>query len=197
MPIKGSGGTGVPLKEDPSSNVSPSSSTELDTKISGNWVIKDQVGNPAGSEGVPISNDPSIPIEIASNQPQPSETGLVEHEIQPGDMLSRIAKKYKTTLKDLLESNPGVDPRRLKVGYKLVVPRGTALLAKKTPPAKTQTISTGGKVYQVKAGDSLSAIARTHGVSLDSLRNANNIRTHIIHPGQKLQIPIKSIASGK
>ena len=197
MPIKGSGGTEVPLKEDPSSNVTPSASAELDTKISGNWVIKDQIGNAPGSEGIPISNDPSIPIEIVSNQTQPSETGLVEHEIQPGDVLSRIAKKYKTTLKDLLESNPGVDPRRLKVGYKLVVPRGTVLLAKKTQPANIQATSSGGKVYQVKAGDSLSAIARTHGVSLNSLRNANNIRTHIIHPGQKLQIPIKSIASGK
>jgi len=108
-----------------------------------------------------------------------------------------LPKKYRTTVKDLLEANPGVDPRRLKLGYKLVVPSGTALLAGKSEPAKTQESPTNGKLYEVKAGDSLSAIARTHGVSLSNLRNANNIRSHIIHPGQKLQIPIKSIASGK
>ena len=83
----------------------------------------------------------------------------------------------RTTVKDLLEANPGVDPRRLKLGYKLVVPSGTALLAGKSEPAKTQESPTNGKIYEVKAGDSLSAIARTHGVSLSNLRNANNIRS--------------------
>jgi LysM repeat protein len=197
MPIKNADNSGVAIKEDPSSQVAPNTSNDLDTKITSDWVIKDQAGNPQGSGATPISNDPLTNIETVTHQSKPSETGLKEHEIQPGDVLSRIAKRYKTTLKDLLEANPGVDPRRLKVGYKLVVPSGTALLAKKSEPAKTQVSSTSGKTYEVKAGDSLSAIARAHGVSLNNLRNANNIRTHIIHPGQKLQIPIKSIASGK
>jgi LysM repeat protein len=52
-----------------------------------------------------------------------------------------LPAKYKTTLKDLQEANPGVDPRRLRVGYKLVVPSGTALLAKKPEPAKNQVTS--------------------------------------------------------
>lgn len=44
--------------------------------------------------------------------------------------------------------------------------------------------------YTVKAGDSLSKIAKTHSVSLDTLLNANNIMvTHVIHPGDKLTIP--------
>ena len=197
MPIKNADSTGAPLKEDPSSVVVPNASNDLDTEITSDWVIKDQAGNPQGSGVTPISNDPSTNIETVTHQSKPSETGLKEHEIQQGDVLSRIATKYKTTLKDLLEANPGVDPRRLRVGYKLVVPSGTALLAKKTESTKTQVPSTSGKTYEVKAGDSLSAIARAHGVSLNNLRNANNIRTHIIHPGQKLQIPVKSIASGK
>ena len=194
MPIGNSDESGSPIKEDPSSLVATSNSAELDTKLSGNWVIKDQIGNTEESGVTPIANNASNQV---GNVTTPSETGLVEHEIQPGDVLSRIATKYKTTLKDLLKSNPGVDPRRLKVGYKLVVPRGTALLTKTAQTATPQVASRGGKVYEVKAGDSLSAIARTHGVTLDNLRNANNIRTHIIHPGQKLQIPIKNIASGK
>jgi LysM repeat protein len=52
-------------------------------------------------------------------------------------------------------------------------------------------------VHIVKSGDSLSAIAKRYGVSLTALRDANGIRTHIIHPGQELVIPVKNVASGK
>jgi LysM repeat protein len=197
MPIANIENTSAPIKEDPASTVVPSASNDLDTKITSNWVIKDQAGRSQSSGVTPISDAPATSTSSIVNQSKSSETGLKEHEIQAGDILSRIAKKYRTTVKDLLEANPGVDPRRLKLGYKLVVPSGTALLAGKSGPAKTQESPTNGKIYEVKAGDSLSAIARTHGVSLSNLRNANNIRSHIIHPGQKLQIPIKSIASGK
>ena len=197
MPIANTENTSAPIKEDPSSTVVPNASNDLDTKITSNWVIKDQAGRSQSSGVTPLSDAPATSTPSIDNQSKSSETGLKEHGIQAGDILSRIAKKYRTTVKDLLEANPGVDPRRLKLGYKLVVPSGTALLAGKSEPAKTQESPTNGKIYEVKAGDSLSAIARTHGVSLSNLRNANNIRSHIIHPGQKLQIPIKSIASGK
>ncbi len=197
MPIDKSGNIGEPIKQDPASVVAPSASNELDSEIPDNWVIKDQTGQPVEGENAPISENPINTIDTAKIQTPPAKTGLVEHEVQPGDVLSRIARKYQTTLKDLLEANPGVDPRRLRVGYKLVVPSGTALLAKKADTPKSKPVATSGKTYVVKAGDSLSAIARAHGVTLNNLRNANNIRTHIIHPGQKLQIPIKNVASGK
>ncbi len=49
------------------------------------------------------------------------------------------------------------------------------------------------KFYRVRSGDTAGAIARAHGISLKSLRQANNLaRTAIIFVNQNLRIPDKS-----
>lgn len=44
--------------------------------------------------------------------------------------------------------------------------------------------------YQVRRGDSLWKIARTHGIDVDSLKEANRLNTSRIYAGQTLQIPL-------
>lgn len=55
--------------------------------------------------------------------------------------------------------------------------------------------------YQVRRGDTLSAIASRYGVTVDQLRAANNLRGSTIIAGQTLRIPIASaehvVASGE
>jgi membrane-bound lytic murein transglycosylase D len=46
--------------------------------------------------------------------------------------------------------------------------------------------------YRVRKGDSLSTIARRHGVSVNSLRSTNNIRGSMIRVNQDLLIPVSS-----
>ena len=45
------------------------------------------------------------------------------------------------------------------------------------------------RLYRVKKGDTLSAIARDHGVSVSSIRSANRLSSDRITVGQKLRIP--------
>jgi LysM repeat protein len=49
--------------------------------------------------------------------------------------------------------------------------------------------STGGVVYQVKSGDTLSRIAKSHGTSVKALKSANRLDTDRIVVGEKLKIP--------
>ncbi len=62
-------------------------------------------------------------------------------------------------------------------------------------PAPVKPGETGGRClgsdgqHVVRKGDTLDAIARRYGVSVDSLRKANNLRNHLIHPAQVLVIP--------
>lgn len=70
----------------------------------------------------------------------------------------------------------------------------------KTKPKSTSDSSSGldlltranqmfkNKTYTVKAGDSLSVIASKYNVSVDSLKQANNLKTDLIKLGQKLVI---------
>lgn len=44
------------------------------------------------------------------------------HRIAAGDTLYAITKKYRTTNQLVLEYNPGLSPRRLRIGQKLIIP---------------------------------------------------------------------------
>ncbi|EDY83534.1 hypothetical protein VDG1235_3161 [Verrucomicrobiia bacterium DG1235] len=44
------------------------------------------------------------------------------YTIKSGDTLGKIAAAYKITLSQLQAANPGIDPRRLRIGQQIVVP---------------------------------------------------------------------------
>ncbi len=44
------------------------------------------------------------------------------HVIESGDTLSRIAGRYGVPLSRLMEANPGVNPNRLQIGQRIVIP---------------------------------------------------------------------------
>jgi LysM repeat protein len=56
-----------------------------------------------------------------------------------------------------------------------------------TPVAPPHT--TGGAVYLVKSGDTLTRIAKTCGTTVKALRSANNLDNDRIVVGEKLKIP--------
>lgn len=59
-----------------------------------------------------------------------------------------------------------------------------------TPASSVSPGSSSGGSIQVQSGDTLSAIARKHGVILAALCNANGLTPNaVIKPGQKLSLP--------
>jgi len=50
--------------------------------------------------------------------------GYDTYTVRPGDTFYSIAWKYYTTLNAVLTANPGIDPRRLMVGQRIIVPYG-------------------------------------------------------------------------
>lgn len=59
-------------------------------------------------------------------------------------------------------------------------------------PAGQGTAASQLSQHVVQKGDTLEAIARRYGVTIDSLRRANKLRNHLIHPAQILVIPASS-----
>ncbi len=72
-------------------------------------------------------------------------------------------------------------------------PVSSAPAVKAAPAAKAgsarQPQKTREKVYQVKKGDTLSAIAKRHNLSAHELKAANKLKSDDLTPGQKLRIP--------
>jgi LysM repeat protein len=131
---------------------------------------------------------PPVQPEIAT----PVATPQGEHVVMKGDSFSTIAKKYGVTSRAIQEANPGVEPTRLKIGQKLVIPARTATATTATP---ANGASAAAKTYTVKSGDTLQAIARRNGVTVKELQAANNLTTTRITVGQKLRIPSKETAA--
>ena len=43
--------------------------------------------------------------------------------IKSGDNFGKIAPQFGVTVAEILAANPGVDPRKLKVGQKIIIPK--------------------------------------------------------------------------
>jgi LysM repeat protein len=67
-------------------------------------------------------------------------------------------------------------------------PCPVAMVPKTASPVITPQ-KTGGAVYLVKSGDTLSHIAKTHGTTVKALKTANNLTDDRISVGEQLKIP--------
>lgn len=114
---------------------------------------------------------PAVPASTGS----PSKT----YKIVAGDTLSGIAKRFGTTATNLAILNNIKDVNRIYAGQVLVLPSQPSVT---TPRTATLTIT-------VKAGDTLSGIAKRYNTSVSSLASKNNIKNvNKIYVGQKITI---------
>ncbi len=122
------------------------------------------------------------------------------HTVAKGETLSSIANQHGLSVGELAALNSIQDKNKLRIGQKLVIPAGTRKPAPKPAPAKPEPTAVAapgasssplppGTLYQVKAGDTLSGIAKRHGVKVDTIRKANALASDRIRVGQKLVIP--------
>jgi LysM repeat protein len=103
--------------------------------------------------------------------------------VRAGDTLNRIAARCGVSLAQILRANPQIsNPNVIRVGQTIRLTGGTASPSRPSVPS--------GGSYRVRAGDTLAAIARRHGVSLARIIAANpRINPNLIFVGQVIVIP--------
>jgi len=145
--------------------------------------------NPAPmSAPPPVVQTPPLPPPVAAPAAE-------DYTVIKGDTYSTIAKKSGTTVRALEDANPGVDPKRLKIGEKLHLPAASSATAGAAPMAASGTESVGGEqTYKVKSGDNLTTISKHFHVSIKAIESANNLSTTSIKVGQILKIPASGSA---
>ena len=107
------------------------------------------------------------------------------HTVKKNETLATIAKQLRVNRTDLAEANYLKPTSRVKLGQKLVIPRmpSAALLARaSTAETATDAVSAiaetvaveepaaSRKVYRVRAGDTLYAIAKRNGATIEQLQ---------------------------
>lgn len=106
----------------------------------------------------------------------------VHYKVKRGDSLFKISKQYKINIQELKEANnlPG---SAITANQLLIIPqrenKKKIATVRKAIPAKTKT-------YIVKKGDSLYAIAKKSGCSMNDLRHLNHLKSSVLKTGQEI-----------
>ena len=118
-------------------------------------------------------------LDEASAGPIAPPANAVTYVVQPGDTLGTIASRFATTWQVLHRANADVvaDPNVLEPGWELLVPR---------PPEEEGERG----LYVVQPGDTLGALARQWGCSVDDIVELNSIpNPDLVRVGQRLRRP--------
>lgn len=106
--------------------------------------------------------------------------GGTVYKVRRGDTLSKIARRYRTSVSRLRSIN-GLHSDLVRVGELLVVKQRTASV-------RSATEQGGVKYYKVRSGDTLSGIAKSFGTSINALRQQNGLKSSRIQVGQSLKV---------
>ena len=123
---------------------------------------------------------------------------FIEHEVRPRETFWDMAKRYGSSVELIVDENPDLHPRRLRLGQTVIIPLLTGVPIVQPQPLTMEWFaqSGSGAVHEVEYGDSLWGIARTHGVTVEALAASNGRSPHdIIKPGENLMVQAGSTLS--
>lgn len=145
----------------------------------------------------PLPPTPSVP-----QAPVATTVTTKPYTIAEGDTISIIAQKHNIPRDELMDANGFREGQQIYIGDTIKIPqRGAAAPIAKNPgtpePKSTPTTvsSTASTSYKVKAGDTLSKIARNHGTTVTAIKTANKLSSDTLSIGQSLKIPGKTGSS--
>ena len=167
--------------------------TELDAEQTDTKEI--EVAEPATETVKPAEQPKAKPEPKQKEQPKTKEqpkkrnhsddAGIItKHTVRSGESLYKIATDNGITVDELKAAN-NLTNDAVKAGQTLVIPaKGEAAkhAAATKPEQKTSK-------YTVRKGDNLGKIAAKHGITVDQLKELNNLTDNNIMVGQSIVVP--------
>ena len=148
-------------------------------------VTKDEIikNNPDAADGI----ESGMRLYFPSNQQDTSTpaatiaTGQC-HTVEQGETLYGLAKRYGTTVDEIIAANPGSD-KGIKTGQTLVIPgKGTAVDAsqqvqeafnRNTSPTVSVPQGSDPVFHTIASGEDICSIAKTYNATIEGIINAN------------------------
>lgn len=115
----------------------------------------------------------------------------VRYRVKSGDYLGKIGRMYGVRVSDIKRWN-GLRSNTISIGQRLTIyPRKPHVAASPTPQKTSTTKPLSGNIttYTVQSGDSLWSISQKYpGVSVQNIKDWNDISGNNLKPGMKLKI---------
>lgn len=122
------------------------------------------------------------PVESPNTE---EDSQVVYYTVRKGDTLSAIARKYQTTVQEIVRLNNIVNPNLIYSGQILRITTNIQ------DTQERENCEMGCVIYTVKRGDNLWNLSRKYGTTIQSIAQLNNIQNvNLIYPGQKLRITV-------
>ncbi len=101
---------------------------------------------------------------------------FIIHEVAPKETLFAISRRYETAVGEIIKSNSDLK-QGLKIGQRILVPY----------ISKTE-VPEGAKLHKVNVGETLFAVAKQYGVSVEEIKAWNKLKGNDLSVGQSLII---------
>jgi LysM repeat protein len=133
--------------------------------------------------------------------PLPTAAPEVTYTVVRGDSLWSVAKKHGITVRELATANNLRTEASLQLNQVLKIPSrapdavSAPAVAGLTLPSSAHGAASGPSgsgeaiTYEVRAGDTLGAIARRHNTTVNAIKAFNQRRNDMVRVGEKLLIP--------
>ena len=110
----------------------------------------------------------------------PESENTIIYTVKSGDTLTKIAKKYNTTVINIVDLNSNIkNPNLIYPGQQFTIITNTFTSSSINPTS----------IYTVKKGDTLTKIAKKYNTTVNQLVKLNNIKNpNLIYPNQKIKI---------
>jgi membrane-bound lytic murein transglycosylase D len=110
------------------------------------------------------------------------------YQVQRGDNLFSIAKKFNVSLEDLKKWN-NLEDMNVQLGSKLALANNDEKTKVEEPKTETKIVE-----YKVKKGDNIAGIAKKYNTAIDELKEWNNLNDNNIKVGASIIVSKKEVA---
>ena len=133
------------------------------------------------------------PTEVEES---PTRSSALTHTVAPGETLFSISKKYDVSVRDIQEWN-NLGSNSIKLGQRLKVSAGKVntstrsseprVTESRASEPKTETKRSSGTFYhEVAPNETLYSISRKYGVTVNEIKNWNNLSDNNVKLGSKI-----------
>jgi membrane-bound lytic murein transglycosylase D len=137
-----------------------------------------------GALSTSVARRVADPVEPASSSP----SGF--HRVRRGETLSGLAQEYGVTVRQIQAWNALGSSQSIRAGQRLRVTPPAGRRSRAPAAASSTMAASGERVHTVRRGETLGALAKRYGVSVQALLDANHLSANeALKAGVTLRIP--------